>query len=85
MNFADVFSKPEADKDHEIRLQEGAQPPHKKSFGMTRDELAAAKKYIDENLAKGFIRPSSSPCASPVILVKKPGRGAAILRRLPSP
>jgi hypothetical protein len=24
MNFADVFSKPEADKDHETRLQEGA-------------------------------------------------------------
>ena len=42
---------------------------------MTREELDACKKYIDEHLRKGFIRPSSSPVASPVILVKKPGGG----------
>ena len=42
---------------------------------MTREELDACKKYIDEHLRKGFIRPSSSPITSPVILVKKPGGG----------
>lgn len=80
--FADVFSKPASEQlpphrpqDHDIRLQAGQPLPSRKSYGMTRDELAAAKKYIDENLAKGFIRPSTSPCASPVVLAKKPGGG----------
>lgn len=81
-DFADVFSRPASEElpphrpqDHDIRIQKEKQLPHKKSYGMTRDELAAAKKYIDENLAKGFIRTSTSPCASPVILAKKPGGG----------
>ena len=42
---------------------------------MTRDELDATKKYVDDHLTKSFIRPSKSPVASPVILVKKPGGG----------
>ena len=33
------------------------------------------KKYIDEHLGKGFIRPSSSAAASPILLVRKPGGG----------
>ena len=31
------------------------------------------KKYIDKHLGKGFIRPSSSATASPILLVQKPG------------
>ena len=33
------------------------------------------KKYLEENLSKGFIRPSSSSCASPVLFAKKPDGG----------
>lgn len=33
------------------------------------------KKYIDEHLGKGFIRPSSSAAVAPVLLVKKFGGG----------
>ena len=33
------------------------------------------KKYIDEHLGKGFIRPSLSAAASPILLVRKPGGG----------
>lgn len=36
------------------------------------------KRFIDDNLAKGFIRPSRSSVALPVLLVKKPGGGVRI-------
>ena len=42
---------------------------------MSRDELLVLQKYLTENLEKGFIRSSSSPAASPVLFVKKPGGG----------
>lgn len=42
---------------------------------MSRNELIVLKNWLKENLQKGFIQPSSSPAASPVLLVKKPGRG----------
>ena len=40
---------------------------------MSRDELSALREWLHENLRKGFIRPSSSPTASPVLFVNKPG------------
>jgi hypothetical protein len=36
------------------------------------------KKYIDEELAKGTIEPSKSPCASPVLIVRKPNGGLRV-------
>ncbi|KAL9563874.1 hypothetical protein ACKAV7_011909 [Fusarium commune] len=42
---------------------------------MSREELRALREWLDENLRKGFIRPSSSPVASLVLFVKKPGGG----------
>ena len=42
---------------------------------MSREELKALKEWLEENLQKGFIRPSSSPAASPVLFVKKPDGG----------
>jgi hypothetical protein len=42
---------------------------------MSRVELQTLKDWISENLRKGFIRPSSSPVASPVLFVKKPDGG----------
>lgn len=80
--FLRVFSKSEADKlpphrpsDHRINLKPGSDPPWGPLYGMSRDELLVLKKYITENLEKGFIRPSSSPASSPVLFVKKPGGG----------
>jgi len=35
-------------------------------------ELEATKKYLLENLNKGFITPSQSPFAAPVLFVRKP-------------
>ena len=81
-DFADVFSPKEADKlpphrsyDHSITLLDGKTPPFGPLYGMSREELLVLREWIMENLKKGFIRPSSSPTASPVLFVKKPGGG----------
>jgi hypothetical protein len=82
----EVFVKQEADKlrphgpeDHEIRLPEGTIAPFARNYKpMSAQELEAVKKYLDEQLAKGFIRPSSSAAASPILLVRKPGGGIRV-------
>ncbi|RAQ93876.1 retrotransposon nucleocapsid protein [Stemphylium lycopersici] len=81
-DFWDVFSPKEAEKlpphrshDHDIRLLEGKTPPFGPLYPMSREELKALKEWLEENLRKGFIRPSSSPAASPVLFVKKPDGG----------
>ena len=38
-------------------------------------ELLAIKKYLIENLYKGFIVPTEALFASPVLMAKKPGGG----------
>ena len=40
-------------------------------YSLSKQELEALWKWLDENLAKGFIRPSSSPAGSPILFVKK--------------
>jgi hypothetical protein len=77
-----VFSRQEADRlpehrpyDHNIILEEGKQPGFGPLYGMSRNELEVLRKYLVDNLAKGFIRASSSPVSSPVIFVKKPNGG----------
>jgi hypothetical protein len=77
-----AFSKADADKlpprrpyDHKINLEAGKTPPYGPLYGMSQDELRVLKKYLDDNLKKGFISPSTSQAASPVLFVKKPGGG----------
>ena len=77
-----VFSRREADKlaprrpyDHKIILKDGKEHGFGPLYGMSQNELKVLRKYLDDHLAKGFIRASSSPVASPVIFVKKPGGG----------
>lgn len=77
-DLAEVFSKANADKlpehrsfDIAIELEEGAKPPYGPLYSLSPTEMSALKEYIDENLAKGFIRPSSSPAGSPILFVKK--------------
>jgi hypothetical protein len=76
--FADVFSKENADilpehrpYDCPIDLQENAQPPFGPIYNLSQPELKALREYIDENLAKGFIRHSKSPAGAPILFVKK--------------
>ena len=35
---------------------------------MSQDELKVLKKFLKDNLKKGFIRLSSSSCASPILI-----------------
>jgi hypothetical protein len=81
-DYADVFSPKKADKlpphrsyDHEIRLTSNQKLPFGKIYSMSREELQTLRDWLDENLRKGFIRPSSSAVTSPVLFVKKPGGG----------
>ena len=81
-DFLDVFSKKESDVlpehrpyDHAIKLKEGFPIPNQALYGMSRTEIEELRRYLDENLSKGFIRASKSPAASPVMFVKKPGGG----------
>jgi hypothetical protein len=84
-DFDDVFKHkdefklpPHKGVDHPINLKPGTEPPYKKAFPMNPAQLAAVKKYIDEELVKGTIEPSNSPCASPVLIVRKPNGGLRV-------
>ncbi|KIN97850.1 hypothetical protein M404DRAFT_78300, partial [Pisolithus tinctorius Marx 270] len=77
-NFADVFSKakasalpPHREYDLKIELEEGTTPPLGTIYSLSPVELQALRTFIDENLTTGFIRPTSSPYAAPVLFVKK--------------
>ena len=77
-NFADVFSKSKAGKlaEHQpyelkITLDEGTVLPFSPIYSLSQEELAALCKFIDENLATGFIHPLHSPCGAPVLFIWK--------------
>ena len=81
--FLKVFSYKEANKlpphrsgvDHTIKMQPGTQPPAGSLYSMSRDGFQVFKKYLEDNLSKGFIWALSLPAATLVLFVKKPGRG----------
>ena len=78
--FADVFEPKNSQNlpphrhgvDHEIPLVPNAKPVYGPIYNLSETELKALKDYIDNMVAKGFIRPSKSPFGSPVLFVKKP-------------
>ena len=57
--------------DHEIPIEPGKVPTFGPIYQLSEKELKVLKQYIDENLAKGFIRPSTSKAASPILFVPK--------------
>jgi hypothetical protein len=61
--------------DHAIETDGQVSRP--KIYGLTRIETETVKAYIDEMMGRGYIRPSTSPYAAPVLFVKKPGGGCA--------
>ncbi|SNX83216.1 related to Gag-pol polyprotein [Melanopsichium pennsylvanicum] len=78
----DVFDEVKADKlpphtkhDLHIELLPSSTPPQGPLYLKGPKEMAELRKYLEENLEKGFIRPSKSPAQSPVLFVPKKDGG----------
>ena len=61
--------------DHKIPLMEEKTPPWGLLYSMSQDELKVLKKYLKENLSKGFIRANSSSTVSLMLFARKPRGG----------
>jgi hypothetical protein len=75
--FPDVFPEelpgmpPKRKVEFAIELILGIAPISKRAYRVSGPELVELKKQIDELLEKGYIRPSTSPWAAPVLFVEK--------------
>ncbi|SYW74693.1 uncharacterized protein UHO2_01559 [Ustilago hordei] len=81
-HLRDVFDEVEANKlphhtkhDLHLELLEGGKPPQGPLYLKGPKEMSKLRRYLDENLEKGFIRPSKSPARSPVLFVPKKDGG----------
>ncbi|KAJ1576474.1 hypothetical protein NDA12_005468 [Ustilago hordei] len=81
-HLRDVFDEVEADKlphhtEHDLHLEliEGGKPPQGPLYLKGPKEMSELRRYLDENLEKGFIRPLKSPARSPVLFVPKKDGG----------
>ena len=77
-SYQDVFEKKNVDilPQHRsyncaINIEDGAQVPFGSIYNLSQNELTILKEYIDENLAKGFIRHSKSLAGASILFVKK--------------
>jgi hypothetical protein len=77
-DYLKIFEKANANKlpphypsDHTILLTDGFKPPFGPLYSLCHPELEELKRWLDENLSKGFICTSSSPAATPILFVKK--------------
>jgi hypothetical protein len=62
---------PERKVEFVIELLPGTALIFKRAYRVSGPELVELKKQIDELLEKGYIRPSTSPWAAPVLFVEK--------------
>lgn len=81
-NFKAVLSEIEANRlpprgetDLEIELVPESKPRQGSLFLKGPKEMEELRKYLDENLDKGLIRPSKSPARSPGLFVPKKDGG----------
>jgi len=77
-----VFSKKQLERmptqkiwDHAIDMKEGFVPRKGKVYPLSREEREEMREFIQEQLRKGYIRPSKSPQIAPVLFIgKKDGK-----------
>jgi hypothetical protein len=77
-DYADVFSEQKSKRmpprrpcDHKIILEDGVPPPIGRIYSLSVAEQQALREFLDEHLAKGWIRPSDSPTGAPILFIKK--------------
>jgi len=78
-SFQNLFKEPKhlppkQEIQHEIQLMYDAPLPNIGMYRLPVIDNKEIKKQIQELFEKGFIRPISSPCGSPIILVPKKDR-----------
>ncbi|WVZ63571.1 hypothetical protein U9M48_013194 [Paspalum notatum var. saurae] len=84
-DYPDVFPEellrllPDRDVEFRIDLVPGTAPVSKRPYRMAPDELKELKTQLQEQLDKGFIRPSSSPWGCPAHFVEKKDQGSKSL------
>ncbi|GJP72440.1 hypothetical protein CLOP_g3172 [Closterium sp. NIES-67] len=66
---------PSRPEDHRIELEPGAQPTVQRQFWLSQLELEELQQQLDYLLTKGFIRPSTSPYAAPILFTPKKDGG----------
>ena len=76
--FTEVFSKKKVNElpvhgthNHAIDLEGTGDPPFGPLYNLSGNKLKVLQDYLADNLAKGFIRASTSPLGVPILFVKK--------------
>ncbi|CAI7881286.1 unnamed protein product [Closterium sp. NIES-53] len=76
--FADYLPDglpPQRPEDHRIQVEPGVQPTVRTQWRLSQPELEELRSQLDYLLAKGFIRPSTSPFAAPILFTPKKDGG----------
>ncbi|WVZ75499.1 hypothetical protein U9M48_023545 [Paspalum notatum var. saurae] len=79
--YPDVFPEelpglpPDRDVEFSIELVPGTAPVSRRPYRMAPNELKEFKVQLQDQLDKGFIRPSSSPWGCPALFVEKKDQG----------
>ena len=68
--YCDVLP-PHREYDCEIKLKDNSNLFYGPIYPLTETERDELKKYLKENLEKGFIRKSTSPAGAPILFVRK--------------
>jgi len=87
LRWRKVFGKMELERmptrkiwDHAIDLKEMFKPQKGRIYPLFKDEREEVQKFVDDQLRKGYIRPSKSPQTSPVFFVgKKDGKKRMVM------
>jgi len=78
LKWKKVFGKVESERmptrkvwDHAIDLKETFKPQKRKIYSLSKNEREEVQNFMEDQLRKGYIRPSKSPQTSPVFFVGK--------------
>jgi len=78
LKWKKVFGKVESERmptrkvwDHAIDLKETFKPQKERIYPLSKNEREEVQNFVEDQLRKGYIRPSKSPQTSPVFFVSK--------------